>query len=144
MSVPVGGGLQVNKSEQVSSDDHQMSVAGVGPLQWWAPDVNSRGYPRSNVQGEGGTLLCDLLHDACDVTAPQQNDRHLWKHYLPATSLAGGKNSWTSCSVQQTAIYVSNTNSHCLQWLLWCRGLYRNKNCKYLILTIFNLAHKIA
>ena len=67
-----GGGLQVNKFEQVSSDDHQMSVAGVGPLQWWAPDVNSRGYPRSDVQGEGGTLLCDLLHDACDVTAPNR------------------------------------------------------------------------
>ena len=44
---------QVNNFEQVSSDDHQMSVAG-------------REYPRSLVRG--CTIPCDLSHDACDVT----------------------------------------------------------------------------
>ena len=36
MSVQVGEGVgpQVNKFEQVSSDDHQMSLAGVG-MSWW-------------------------------------------------------------------------------------------------------------
>ena len=26
----------------------------------------------------------------CKVPPPQQNDRHLWKHYLPTTNAAGG------------------------------------------------------
>ena len=44
----------MNKFEQVSNVDHQMSVArGVGA--------------RSDV---GGTLPCDLSHDAFDVTYP--------------------------------------------------------------------------
>ena len=46
-----GLGSQVKKFEQVSSDDHQMSVAGgngVGSRSDWA----------------GGTLPCDLSHDA--------------------------------------------------------------------------------
>ena len=47
-------GPQVNKFEKVSNVDHQMSVArGVGA--------------RSDV---GGTLPCDLSHDAFDVTYP--------------------------------------------------------------------------
>ena len=57
---------QVNKCEQVSSDDHQMSLARVCVCQ-------------------GGCLLpCDLSHDACNVTylPPQrQTDRHMRKHY---------------------------------------------------------------
>ena len=48
----VGGGHQVNKFEQVSSDDYQMLVVGVGP-QVWCMGVS-----------------CDLFHDACDVHPP--------------------------------------------------------------------------
>ena len=71
----------------VSSDDYQMSVAGGGGR---CPGLM------------GGTPPCDLSHDACDVPTPTPTpiqplwtewlvDGHLWKHYLPATSLAGGK-----------------------------------------------------
>ena len=47
------------------------------------------------VQGRG-SVPCDLSHDACDVHTPsppvdRMTDRHLWKHYLPGTSSAGGK-----------------------------------------------------
>ena len=48
----------MNKFEQVSSDDHQMSVAGgryTGPMS-----------------GGGGTLPCDLSHDAFDLTYPRE------------------------------------------------------------------------
>ena len=57
LDVSMGVCPQMNKFEQVSSDDHQMSVAGgvsqvPGPEQW-------------------GTLPCDLFHDACDVPIPR-------------------------------------------------------------------------
>ena len=47
------GGIdpQVNKLVQVSSDDHQMSLAGGGHVQ-------------------GVPLPCELSHDACDVIYP--------------------------------------------------------------------------
>ena len=53
------GGIdpQVNKFEQVSNNDHQMSVA-VGAR---SPGVMSRWW---------GALPCDLSHDACDVPPP--------------------------------------------------------------------------
>ena len=37
-------------------------------------------------------LPCDLSKDACDVTYPlnRMTDRWLWKHYLPATTVADG------------------------------------------------------
>ena len=73
MSVLVGVGLQVNKFEWVSSDDHQMSRRG-----WVCVGV---------------PLPCDLSHDAFDVTChplPKQKDRCLRKHYLPATTVAAG------------------------------------------------------
>ena len=66
MSVPGGGwlGPQVNKFEQVSSDDHQMSVAGrdpqIGCLGW------GEGSP-GLMSGGRGTLPCALSNDACDV-----------------------------------------------------------------------------
>ena len=55
-----GGGVdsQVNKFEQVSNNDHQMSVAGGGAR---SPGMMSRWW---------GTLPCDLSHDACDVLPP--------------------------------------------------------------------------
>ena len=62
-----GGGLgpQVNKFEQVSSDDHQMSVAGRDP-QIGCLGLGGRG-PQVWCPGEEGTLPCDLSNDACDV-----------------------------------------------------------------------------
>ena len=57
---------QVNKFEQVSSDDHQMSVAeGRG----YPGSYVGGGYPGSDVQ-IGGFLPCDLSHDARDVAYP--------------------------------------------------------------------------
>ena len=49
-----GVGLQMNKLEQVSSDHHQMSLAGVV----------------LGLMLGGGTLPCDLFHDAFDVIYP--------------------------------------------------------------------------
>ena len=42
------------------------------------------------MSGGGSTILCDLSHDAFNVTLtapPQWTDRRLWKHYLPTTWL---------------------------------------------------------
>ena len=50
MSVLVGVGPQVNKFEQFSSDDHQMSLAGGG--------------------GAPYRVTISSFHDACDVTYP--------------------------------------------------------------------------
>ena len=61
MSVPKAGGgwrglgSQVNKFEQTSGDDHQMSLAGGGYVQKGV-SMSRRGIP------------CDLSHDACHVT----------------------------------------------------------------------------
>ena len=70
MSVSVGGeGVvpQVNKFEQISSDGHQMSVAG--------------GRAISDFQD--GTLPCELPHDACDVPPPPQTE---WQVPVKTTS----------------------------------------------------------
>ena len=48
------GGSQMNKFEQVSSDDHQMSLVGMG-------QVGGRG-PRSDVQGVGGPVQWSKIH----------------------------------------------------------------------------------
>ena len=61
MSVLVGGrrvGPQVNKFKQVSRDDHQMSVAGVGYVQGVRYVQRGVGYSR----GELG-----YVHEACEV-----------------------------------------------------------------------------
>ena len=50
----------------------------------------------SDVQGEEGILPCNLYHDAFYAFLypfpPLRMNRCLWKYYLPATSLVGGKN----------------------------------------------------
>ena len=77
--------IQVNNFEQVSSNGHQMSLAGgTGPEG-----------PMSDVQGCGQGVLYSKVQRIMGnghMWAPQQNDRHDWKHYLPATSLADGNN----------------------------------------------------
>ena len=62
MSVPWGRRWvcpEVNKFEQVYSDDHQMSVAGEGES--------------TQVPYKRGTLPRDLSNDAFDVTPPPVN-----------------------------------------------------------------------
>ena len=92
------------------SGNRQMSLPGGPPneqvwvgLQWSPPDVTSRGpqvwLPRGvcymTFAGRG-TLAYVLCHDTFDVTYPPtpatDGGRYLWKHYLPTTSFAGGKN----------------------------------------------------
>ena len=79
-------------------------------LQWWPPDISSKGvgYPGprpgegelcpgpmsrgvgTHIPCSGGTLPHDLSNDAFGVTYHLLwTDTHLWKHYLPQTSLAG-------------------------------------------------------
>ena len=68
------GGPKINKSEQVSSDYNQISLAS-------------------------GTLPCDLSHDVFHITyptSPPWTDRHLWKHYLRQTSFAGGNKAFAA------------------------------------------------
>ena len=65
-------GPQVHKFEQVSSDDHQMSVAGVGMAKgrgWVCPEGGGVGV-EVGMSREGYPLPCDLSHDAYDVTYP--------------------------------------------------------------------------
>ena len=72
-------------------------------LQWSPLDVTSRrspglmsgskGYPTWSF--DGGALPYDISHDAFDITRASLpwTDRFLLKHYHPATSFAGGKNT---------------------------------------------------
>ena len=49
--------------------------------------------PGDRVCPEGDILPSDLSHDACDVNYPSPIDRqNPVKHYLPATTVEGGKN----------------------------------------------------
>ena len=105
MSAIGGGGPQVKKFEQVSSLHHQMSIAwGSSSEQVWTglqflpPDITNRGCPmRSHVQRGPGSLYsevqCIMGNGHMENTPPHLEDRktlHVWKHYLPAISLAGG------------------------------------------------------
>ena len=131
MPVPVGGyGPQVNKFKQVSSDGHQMSLEGwsqgwgshvwclgVGSsseqvwtgLQWWPPDVTSKGpgHPVSNVWG---TLYSEIQWVLVTCRHPSpcgQTDTHLRKQ-LPQLG-------W------RTVIKLLFTK------LIWCRFKSNNK-----------------
>ena len=86
-------GPQVNKFEQVFSDDHQMSVAGGG------------GSSSGLMLGEGGRspglmfrrvsyhVTYPMMHVTYQLIAPLWTDGCLWKHYLPATSFVDGNNT---------------------------------------------------
>ena len=70
------GGPHMNKFEQVSSDYHQMYLAGLGLRQ-----------------GDSGLGLyseVQCIKGNGHMGPLKQNDRHLWKHYLSGTLLAGG------------------------------------------------------
>ena len=73
MSLARGGGNpQMNKFEQVFSDHHQMSLAGGG-----SSGLMSRGMVEWRVPDLscGGTLPCYLYHDAFDVTHPHPHEQ---------------------------------------------------------------------
>ena len=104
--------------EQVSSDDHQMSVARdkspglmsggmVGPQVWYL-----------------GREVHYLFHDACDVLIPppQENDRHLWNiTFLQLRSRAVERSSlwlYKRCSQISVPVFWSirvPSIVHCLQ-----------------------------
>ena len=87
MSVPGGGGLQVNKFEQVSSDSHQMSLAG----SWGGP------WP-----GEGA-LYSEVQCIMGNSPMARQTDRHTRLKTLPRQQLYSTK--WTVPSSTQTCIH---------------------------------------
>ena len=75
-------------------------------FRWQGVGYVQRGYGMSRVP-----LPCDLSHDACDVTYPRPPppppvDRQLWKHYLPATTVAGGKNNNFCLTIQEIRWYL--------------------------------------
>ena len=78
-----GWGPQINKVEQVSSDHHQMSLAGGR-----SPGLMSRrGWVPYHV-------TYSMMHLML-TTPPLGTDGRPWKHYHPATSFAGG-NKYTN------------------------------------------------
>ena len=102
MSVLVGAvvGPQRSNFEQVSSGGHQMSIArdegvhvrlgagwGWGPVQW-------------------GTMH----HGQWSMPPILLTDRHEWKHYIPATSLAGDK-MFLKC----VWLYIAKSSVRCVQ-----------------------------
>ena len=95
MSVVVGEGLglQVNKFEQVSSDDHQMSIAGGGVREQvpksdvgWEGVVPSSAVLKSG-EGVGGGYPTYSMMDVILLPPPPDSLR---KHCLPAASFSGG------------------------------------------------------
>ena len=83
---------QMNKFEQFSSDHHQMSLVGGR-----SSGLMLRGYPYH----ETYPMMHLLLPRAtCE-------NRHLWKHYLPATSFAGGKYSMQKADEKNLPFSVS-------------------------------------
>ena len=84
MSVPMGIGAQVNKFEQVSSDDHELSVVGEG--DWTGRggggrerggDGEGKGREREGVRSP---RPCDLSHTAYDVHTHSPPSRMTERH----------------------------------------------------------------
>ena len=74
----MGGGIGplVNTFEQVSSDDNQMSVAGV--------------TPGSDVQGVPYHVTFPMMHVMSPTPSSEQNDRQLPVKTLPSRNFIGG------------------------------------------------------
>ena len=95
----------IKKFEQVSSDGHRMSLAGGGPE---GPMSRGQGKRASHVWScgpgpEGRSLYskvkCIMGNSHVPTPLNRMTDRHLWKYYFPATSLAGGNETQMSKSV---------------------------------------------
>ena len=82
MSVPVGGmsSSSSEQFEQVSSDDHQMSLAGG---RYVPGGIQGVGMPNP-ISKEG------VWYPRSDPHPPREHTRR-WKHYFPATTVGGGK-----------------------------------------------------
>ena len=52
------------------------------------PDALSPGYPSPHTLPPGK----DIAPGTINTLPPEQIDRHLWKHYFPATTFSGGNN----------------------------------------------------
>ena len=99
-------GPQMNKFEQISSEDHQMSLAGgqsqaQGCQVWcqleggWEHGCGQRRFPGLIFGGRGlySEVQCIMSNDHIGTPVNRQTNRHKWKHYLLATSSAGGNES---------------------------------------------------
>ena len=108
-------------------------------LQWLPPDVTSRGpwcqegawlgsgeVPRFDIWGDGWSqrkfsglifgrrglyseVQCIMGNDHIMTPVNRQTKRHKWKHYLPATSLAGGNESSRKYIFCTTSIFTDYT-----------------------------------
>ena len=61
---------QVNKFQQVSNDDHQMSDGGRSPVVMSSEGGGGIRFPGLMLFDLEEYLPCDLSHDACDVPTP--------------------------------------------------------------------------
>ena len=103
-----GGHPQVNKLEQVSSDGHKMSLVGGGA----GTGVGAGGF---HVWCRGPVKWGPMHHGQWSNGDPSPcglTDTHEWKHYLPSTSLAGGKYNLVS------------RHCCCTAWIVHCINLY--------------------
>ena len=98
-----GGGVSWSEQVWTGFQWWPLDVTSRGPHVWMRPGLGGPCAMRSHVawsgdgQGQGdlySEVQCIMRNG--DMGLPplsQQNGRHLWKHYLPTTSLAGGKNT---------------------------------------------------
>ena len=129
-----GVGSQVNQFKQVSSNDHQMSVGGErmaryqvrclegrGRFQVWCLDKGRRKVGRSQSDGGGSTLPCDLFHYACNATylAPPCEQTDTYKNItFPRFHLQ---------PVNTSNIWVFLECFHWICWILWQKHLITAK-----------------
>ena len=74
-----GVGPQVNKVEPVPSDVHRVLVAGIGGAQVWCPEEKTVSS-LDLMSGGGGSLPCDLSHDASDAPTLPQEQTDSWEN----------------------------------------------------------------
>ena len=104
-----GGGMgpQVNKFEQVSSDDHLMSVAGRGVgAQVWCP-VESLGV-QVRYPGGRGALPYDLSHETYDVPTRSASPRP-----------PNGQNDWQTDTCKNITFPQLRLSSQINNWYDW-------------------------
>ena len=152
-----GAGLQVNTFDLVSRDDYQLSLAGeggcsglmsrrgsvegrVGPQVWCLGE--GKGMVRGGMLGPqvwcpGGRWYttmwpipwCTWCTYPLSLWREWLIDRHLWKHYLPATLFAVGKNQ-VCYFVTGFVLFLRHVNlfisAHCN---ISCGGIFKLVSC---------------
>ena len=129
-----GVGPQINKFEKVSSDHHQMSLAGEEGRSPWVWCLGEMWVPYH--------VTYPMMH--LMLTTPSQlwTDRCLWKHYLPATSIAGG-NDTIQCfkrplwylQLHESVLHVVAQNCVNLTWLDVAEVAYTDDSVCFTIAT---------